>query len=47
MDEMEVQELVEQHADYVCSLVRKIYVEAMIHGYKHGYEDGYNDNEAR
>ena len=32
-------EIAEAHADWLFSLLRKVYVEAMEHGYKHGCDD--------
>ncbi len=43
MDKERVDELVDQHTKWFVSTIKKIYWDAMKHGYKHGYEDGYND----
>ena len=39
MTDKEARELAEAHWKWLESLLRKLYVEAMIHGVKHGRED--------
>jgi len=39
MQSESIKKLAEDHADWLFELLRKVYVEAMEHGYKHGWED--------
>lgn len=32
-------DLAEEHANWFIPMMRKVYVDAMVHGYGHGYED--------
>jgi len=38
--------VVEEHTEWFISTIRKIYSDALRHGYKHGYKDGKRDREA-
>ena len=35
----------EAHWKWLESLVHKVYVDAMVHGYKHGYDDAKKEKE--
>lgn len=38
----------EEHWEWLQSVIHKLYVEAMIHGYKHGYQDAIDEiNEGK
>jgi len=39
-------ELATAHADWLFDLLRKVYIDAMVHGYGHGYEDAKADEQA-
>lgn len=39
MKSEDVKKMAEDHADYVMSIARKMYIDAFIHGFKHGEED--------
>ncbi len=39
MNEDEVRKLAEEHWEWLESLLHKVYVDAMIHGYKHAIDD--------
>jgi hypothetical protein len=39
--------LANDHADYVAGLVRTVYVDAFIHGFKHGEVDSLDEGEKR
>ncbi len=45
MPEDKVRELAEKHWVWLESLLHKVYVDAMIHGYGHGYEVGKKEKE--
>jgi hypothetical protein len=46
VDKERAKQLAEDHADWFFSSLRKVYVEAMIHGYGHGFEDATKAKEA-
>lgn len=45
MTDKEAKELAEAHWEWLESLLHKLYVDAMIHGFGHGYEVCQNERE--
>lgn len=44
-DPARVKALAEAHADWLMSLLRRVYEDALVHGYGHGFEDALKQAE--
>jgi len=42
MAKRDPKQMAEDRADWLMPFIRKVYVDAMVHGYGHGYEDATN-----